>query len=234
MGVRADSRAGFSGEINMNPELWMSHRVADFFLMFSHVEVIVLIALIGLLWVNRALFFQTSCLSAFDLVVNVALKGTFKVPLALSLHKVGYAFPSGHMQLATVFYVWLALYLPFWWLRVVIACMLAGIGAALIHYGYHDLKDVLGGFSCGLLLIACFGYLLIHKAKYTPWIALVLASGLMVYNVCIYVLVPVHAWWGYGVLCSLIVIERITVMRGYSKSLWPMVTHKSVRTEERR
>lgn len=198
----------------------MPNLVADFFLLFSHFEMLVPILLIGFLWVNRALFFQTTCIAVFDLMVNVALKGTFKVPLSPLLHKIGYAFPSGHMQLVTVFYGWLALHIPYTLFRVAMLLIVFGVGAGLIHYDYHNVLDVSAGLLFGLLLIVCFQLLLSYFKQKASWILLMIATLCMGYNAWVYTGIPRHAIIAYAVLMVLLTIERIVSKNGSKFNSW--------------
>lgn len=187
----------------------MPNILADFFLTFSDLSVIFAILLIGFIFVSRPVFIKLACLSAFDIIVNVALKGTFKVPLAASLHKIGYAFPSGHMQLSTVFYVWLLMQRPLKSLHLLIAVILIGIAGGLIHYDYHNGYDVLGGFVCGLLLISLYRYILTLYPEKWPWIIGGMATVLMLYNFIVYQPIPTYAWTSYLTLWVFILIERV-------------------------
>ncbi|KTD31517.1 phosphatase PAP2 family protein [Legionella israelensis] len=182
--------------------------LADFFLTFSQLTAICFISLTGFLFINRKLFFQAASLGAFDIIVNVALKGTFKVPLPVEIGS-GYAFPSGHMQFATVFYLWLILSYSFWPFRVITAILLTGIGAGLIHYGYHNLYEVSGGLFFGILLIAFYRYLLKKFHAHTLRLLLMVACFLMLYNAFIYTLIPSHAWSAFYVLWGLLIVEQI-------------------------
>jgi len=182
----------------------MPNLLADFFLTFSDLSVILAIVLLGFVFVSRSIFIKLACLAAFDIVVNVALKGTFKVPLSPTLHKIGYAFPSGHMQLSTVFYVWLLMQRPLKSLHLLIAILLMGIAAGLIHYDYHNGYDVLGGFVGGLLLISLYRFTLLKFPEQWPWIIGGTASLLMLYNDWIYQPIPSYAWVSYLTLWGFI------------------------------
>jgi undecaprenyl-diphosphatase len=197
--------------------------LANFFLFFSHITLILPLMILGFLKVSRRIFFQASCLCALDLVVNVALKGTFKIPLSPTLHKIGYAFPSGHMQLSVVFYGWLASRFLFWPFRVIVMMVLLGIAFGLIHYDYHNVFDVVGGVFFGLALLCAFQYSLRHATIYTPWAWMIFASSLMLYNATQYAIIPVHAWHAYGALLGFIGLERCISRNGRHFSGWTLV-----------
>lgn len=179
--------------------------MADFFLAFTQMPVLLLIVLIGFLWFSRPVFYQIFCVSVCNIVVNVALKGTFKVPLAASLGKVGYAFPSGHMELATVFYIWLAVAFASTYLRGAIVFLLFGVGMSLMYHGYHDFKDVLAGVVVGLLWVGICRRMLAHR--FTEFLLISATVG-MIYNLLIYNHIPIHAWVAYLTLLPLLISAK--------------------------
>ncbi len=179
----------------------LPHGLANFFLFFSHFECVIPIILLGLVF-RPQVFFQTACLVLIDIVVNVALKGTFKVPLSPILNKIGYAFPSGHMQFATVFYGWLAFNFSWPWLRVIIFVLLFGIGCGLIHYDYHNFLDVTAGIIFGLLLIYLF------YVSQAIWFWLLFASFCMLYNAFVYTEIPMHAQIAYDLFVIITTMKR--------------------------
>lgn len=190
----------------------MTHLLADGFLLFSHLFFQITIVILGCLFINRTLFFQVIWLSAMSIILNVALKGSFQMPLSPALHKIGYAFPSGHMQQATVFYGWLALNASSRWLKGLISLLLVGIGAALIHYGYHDMNDVLAGVFVALVILYCAHSLPYDNkaeslSRALAWDSIaksiLIASLLMLYSASLYLFIPLHAWIAYLTLFGL-------------------------------
>ena len=118
--------------------------LAQFFLFFSNGFFIICLLILGYLLNKNLLFFQAACIALISIVVNIALKHTFQIPLSPALHKTGFAFPSGHMQLASVLYGWIALSTRSYALKILILGLLTGIGFGLVHCGYHSWFDVLG------------------------------------------------------------------------------------------
>lgn len=176
----------------------------------ANLPMIMLVFLVGFCCFRRKLFYQAACLALFSILVNVALKGLFKVPLSPVLGKIGYAFPSGHMQLATVFYSWLALHSASKFFRVLVFMILMSVGFSLVHYGYHDRADVLAGFLCGAGLILGCRIMLFSMPLIFPWFLVVGASLLMIAEGLIYPVIPRHAWYAYGVLLVLVFLGRIS------------------------
>ena len=80
----------------------------DFLYCFCQVEVVLPILILGYIWINKRVFMHGIFIVLFGMMLNSALKMTLQVPLPPALGIVeGYAFPSGHMQVAVVLYGWL-------------------------------------------------------------------------------------------------------------------------------
>ena len=126
-----------------------------FVLVFSHDTILIPLIVLGYIWLDRAIFYHATCLLLLSMLVNPALKVTFKVPLLPHLGG-GYAFPSGHMQSATVFYGWIAYKTPCWMVRTMILALLIGIGFGLVHLGFHRVEDIAAAVFVGIALIALY------------------------------------------------------------------------------
>lgn len=187
----------------------MIDHLARGFLLFSNTLIILPVLIIGLIWLNRETFYQATCLLLFSMLVNVALKNTFQIPLSPALHKVGYAFPSGHMQLVTVLYGWLALRMKNYGLCAAVAVLLIGIACSLIHFGYHNIYDVLAAVICAFFLIGLYSFALGKWPKQLPWLLLVLASLLQTYIFLLSGEIAAYVWMAYYALCGLIVAKSI-------------------------
>lgn len=96
-----------------------------------------------------------------NMPINAAFKCFFKFPLATHLGTNWYAFPSGHMQFATIFVVWLALEYRKKWLYYATPIILAIRGWALIAGSFHSLLDITAAIIAGLFVIMF--YKLIYK-----------------------------------------------------------------------
>ena len=192
--------------------------LAHVFLVFGNLAFIGPLLLIGFIWSDRRFFYELTCLLLFSITLNVALKGTFQIPLAKELGIPGYAFPSGHMQIATIFYACLILYgnarllkndrllLP---LNIMLVLLLFGIGWSLIHCGYHTVSDVAGAAIVALFLTIGYRFLLDHYPKYSAWVLLCLATLITLYTYTRYPELPQHAALAYYGLLGLIVGNKI-------------------------
>ncbi|SRR5579883_912026 len=189
----------------------MSDALFRFFLAFSHGTIIIPLIIIGYLWFDRRrVFFHGTCLLLLSMAFNWALKVTFQIPLSPELGKEGFAFPSGHMQTAFVFYGWLWRsfhnHLP---VKIGIPLVLIGIGIGLVHFGYHTYFDVFGGLFFGFLLLYTYSWLLMRLKETTFLITLFLFStSLMVYSGLVYKIKEL-TWIAYGVLVFLIFSQYV-------------------------
>ncbi len=161
--------------------------IADFFLYFNR-EIIVM-PLIGIgYWVYRPrLFSHVLFLILLSMIVNTFLKCLFQVPLKPHLNQQGwYAFPSGHMQLATVLYgrLWWE-FRKTKWAQLLLA-LLGGIAWAMIWKNYHDFIDVAAGVIVGIGLLLGYSVFVSWRPVYnhperTGFFLLPLTSLLIVF-----------------------------------------------------
>jgi membrane-associated phospholipid phosphatase len=149
-----------------------------FFLEFSHPTIIVPLLLLVYIRAGHEIFYDTACLLFISPIVNVALKITFQIPLTF---KEGFAFPSGHMQFATVLYGWLAFRSRNIIYQIIASALIGAIGASLVHFGYHNFFDIGGGIFFGWLLIIIYYSIKIKTPKILPWFMWLGSSALMIY-----------------------------------------------------
>lgn len=147
--------------------------LAKGFLLFSDAIIISPLLIIG--FATRGGFFikspskegvviwgNASFLVLFTMIFNVFLKSLFLIPLDPGLGIKGFAFPSGHMQVAFVLYGWLFLSYSHRILRGILIFILMGIGYGLIQQGYHNHADVFGAATFGVAVLYVF-----HKSATT-------------------------------------------------------------------
>lgn len=154
--------------------------LANFFLKFSHDGVIIPFMIMGYIWLNREVFSDGICLILVSIILNYALKVTFKIPLNPDLNLQGYAFPSGHMQSPLVFYGWLAYKFRKAIISLLVSFILFAIGWSLIHMGYHNIMDVIGAIIVGIIWILLYGFV-IAKSKNSSLLLIVIAAILAIY-----------------------------------------------------
>lgn len=183
--------------------------LTTFFLTFGHLDFIACLLLLGSFWVGKKHAYNLLYLIAFSLIFNVALKDTFQIPLSPSLGKAGFAFPSGHMQLATVFYAGLVYQLKNKFIHMIIApFILAGVGWSLIDAGFHNLADVCAGATVGYSLIYFYNLLLNYGENRVKNGGLLAVSLLLGYIYLQQGFIPDFAYWAY----FLILLDRCIVI----------------------
>lgn len=169
-------------------------------LSFSHLNSIILIIFLGLLFVDRKIFFNLTLLLIFSIIVNVALKVTFKVPLPEFLHKDWFAFPSGHMQASTVVYLWIAKQLQNRIVNAVVYLLLTLIGYALVHFGFHNVIDIVAGFLVAVVLIYSAQKLVNHDLQNILNGLLIISTILVLYSFFRFPKPLPHSWSVYLLL----------------------------------
>lgn len=110
---------------------------------------------IGYLTYNKPVFARALFLLLFTMTLTPFLKDIWQVPLNPALNKVGYAFPSGHMQATAVLWLWLAYELKKPLFTALAFLILGAVAFALTYLGYHTLIDIGGalGFACISLIL---------------------------------------------------------------------------------
>lgn len=103
------------------------------------------------------MFIRTLLLVSFTLVYNLGLKSIWQVPLLPPLE--GWAFPSGHMHAAVVFWGWLAIEFHRFWFTGIVLIILSIIAYSLLHYFYHWPIDILAAIIFGSLSLFLFSLL---------------------------------------------------------------------------
>ncbi|NBX85090.1 MAG: hypothetical protein EBQ95_05725 [Gammaproteobacteria bacterium] len=157
----------------------MPQFIAEFFLFFSNIPCIFAFFLIGILSDKRNIFYWGGLFCLISICINYVLKISFKVPLPAELHD-GYAFPSGHMQMLTVFYGWLANHrlLRMHWF---FPALVIGEAYGLVYFHYHTLLEAFAGFATGIFLLSMFNKIY-FKTPFMRYICLIfLLSACLIY-----------------------------------------------------
>lgn len=187
----------------------MTDNIANMLLFLTHEQFICPLIILGYIWINRDTFYHATCLMFVSMIFNSALKVTFQVPLSPLLGKEGFAFPSGHMQLATTFFGWLAFKSNMHAIRILIAILVIGIGLSLVHFQYHNYYDVLAAVFFALLLCIAY-YLAITKEKrMSSWIIISFSTILIAYTYFVLKQINNHIWVAYYALLGFIASEKI-------------------------
>jgi membrane-associated phospholipid phosphatase len=128
-----------------------------------------MVALTVAYWCVHKQFGRALCyLLAFNYLINSFLKHLvrnqrpFWDDLSLALvEERGYGIPSGHSQIATVFYGLLAIFIRRGWAWIGAAILIFLMALSRIYLGVHDIEDVLAGILLGLLTL--LGYWLWNR-----------------------------------------------------------------------
>lgn len=164
--------------------------------------------LCGWVTVHRRIFYQATCLLVMSILINFSLKCTFQVPLLSHLHKVGFAFPSGHMQSVIVLYGWLAAHFNYV-AKGMVTIIWIGTAWSLHYFGYHDYIDLIGGFCVGIgCLIFYHTASLYGKEKISGYLFLI-ACLLLIYVDMHHAFIPFYVWQAYWTLIGLLVFDKI-------------------------
>lgn len=119
---------------------------------------ITLILALGYIFWDQDKFALAILLYLLSVILNAYLKSIFRVPLNPEVFGdvKGWAFPSGHMQAAATacFYICFN-YKNFKVLYTSILSLLI-MGISIIHFGYHDIIEVLAGVTVAFLLVYTF------------------------------------------------------------------------------
>ncbi|MDF1646824.1 MAG: phosphatase PAP2 family protein [Legionellaceae bacterium] len=176
--------------------------LARFFLFFDNGPFILLLLATGLIFGNRTLFYQATCIMLISIILNVALKCTFQISIAPN---TDFVFPSGHMQLAAVLYGWIGLHIKNHTVQALIICLLAGIGFGLVHFEYHSWTDVFGAIFFAGIILSLYHVILRKQKQHLIWIYPSITTLAMIY-IAYQDIIPSHAWVAYSVLLSFIII----------------------------
>ena len=176
--------------------------IAKLGLFLGHMNTYAAVVLVGLFTRYRNIIARALCLLLFTIVYNVYLKSIWKVPLPEPL--VGWAFPSGHMHSAVVFWGWLAWEMRTRWAFIAATVIYILVGYALVYYGYHYPTDILGSLAFGCTSIVIYGLLnRIKIFKEQPYYLALLLTALALF-IAIVLLPPAgrkpHMWHALTIL----------------------------------
>lgn len=142
------------------------HPILDaFFLMItiSAEESFFIVLAAWFLWCyNKRLAYRVGFAFLTSTTFNPALKSVLAIERPIGLDSLesmrvetaeGYAFPSGHTQAATSFWLGLWLYVRKPWVSVFCGLMIALVALSRMYLGVHWLTDVLGGIFFGVLWV---------------------------------------------------------------------------------
>jgi hypothetical protein len=111
---------------------------------------------------DKPMFTRLAVLVGIVGLTNFFLKDLFqdpRPPIQYALDpRVGDSFglPSGHAQIATAMWFWLAVELRRGWAWALAIIVAAGVGFSRLYLGVHDIEDVTAGTLLGLATVAIY------------------------------------------------------------------------------
>ncbi len=114
------------------------------------------------IFINKRIALNVFYLLLFGITLNIYLKEIWQVPLNPGVNSNTYAFPSGHMNSATLVYLSLCLHLRRTWMYLFAIMMLSTAAISIEHFHYHTWPDLLGGFCIGGIIAISYWYISKH------------------------------------------------------------------------
>jgi membrane-associated phospholipid phosphatase len=154
-------------------------------------------------WVNpqKILFISLGFLLPFSTLLNCLLKSTFQIPRPdQSLHLIPtldpFGFPSGDVQIATVFWLSLFFSVALSRLRYFYILPIIAIAISRVYLGIHSVIDVTSGFQVGFLT------LFLWRKMFSPNTVFLTQKKATIYfwvtftsMVCLYSLASINIEW---------------------------------------
>ncbi len=164
---------------------------------------LIIVITIGYFTPKRPQFCRALFILLFSMILNAYLKSIWQVPLAEHLNKIGYAFPSGHMQTAAAFWGWLAWELQNPWFYMFAFLLLSSIAFALNQLGYHSHTDIKGGIIFAVLTLVIYGLICNYMKKKNQsliGVCLIILALPLLFLTQNAPYVPSHIWLAMGAL----------------------------------
>jgi undecaprenyl-diphosphatase len=129
-------------------------------------EVLSFAVVLGILFDYRKEDFErAACFVCFVMIFNTLLKNIFKVPLFPHLGH-GYAFPSGHMHVAAIFYGYFIYRTRSHAVQAILISLLGCVASSIVYKHFHDWYDIFGATVFTCLEIAGYHFL---RKRYGEW-----------------------------------------------------------------
>ncbi|MBS0236438.1 MAG: hypothetical protein JSS50_03760 [Proteobacteria bacterium] len=108
---------------------------------------------------SKRIALNTFYLLLLSMAINAYLKERWQIPLYPGTGESKYAFPSGHMQAATLVYLSFCLYIKRWWMWLLGTVMTVTAALAIQHAGYHNWLELWAGFCLAGINAITFWYI---------------------------------------------------------------------------
>jgi membrane-associated phospholipid phosphatase len=135
--------------------------LTQFFTLFPLVlkfAVILTVTLVGYYWINPIFFRNLALVTILSDCGNFFMKWIFKIPRPAIEHLVhvgdhSYSFPSGDVQVATTFWIGMALYFRNIYFTIFSGALVFLVACSRVYNGVHYPKDVVLGFLMGMVYL---------------------------------------------------------------------------------
>jgi undecaprenyl-diphosphatase len=176
------------------------------FLRFGHNDIIISIAVLGILFHRHKSYDKALCFLCFSMIVNQLLKSLFKIPLFPHLGK-GYAFPSGHMHSTMIFYGYILSKEKDLRMKIALAFILLMESFCLVYLNFHNWNDVLGAIGFALIELAVYQLLReVFSERFIAVLSIALSIVTMLsLRFILHIDIKAHVWMSFYVLCSTLV-----------------------------
>lgn len=149
----------------------LATQIFNAFTLLGYTEFFLVMLPLGYWLWDKAVFTRLAILIGIIGLTNSFLKDLFqdaRPPIGLALDgRVGDSFglPSGHAQVATAMWLWLAYEIKRPWAWVAAIVIAAGVCFSRLYLGVHDVEDIIGGVLLGLAIIVAYRVLLSDEFK---------------------------------------------------------------------
>ena len=137
--------------------------ISKFFLTFGRAEIILPLSILGYIFYDKNKWIRIIYIMLFATILVAYLKSIWQIPLEPWVKSDSWAFPSGHMFVACVFYIQISREMQKRWITNVVYIILLGVAYGLIQQRYHNISDVVGAVGFAILLLFLYSILINRK-----------------------------------------------------------------------
>jgi|GEM_PF-1140393 len=135
----------------------LSQELFGYGLFLSSWRFIAVIFIIGYVFIDRAVFALSVLLYCFSIILNTYLKDLFQIPLNPDVFTTpGWAFPSGHTQALANVLIYICWHYRNVWLWLASLICFTVSTCSIVHFGYHNWIDILGGLAVAAFVVSSF------------------------------------------------------------------------------
>ncbi|MCP3922183.1 MAG: phosphatase PAP2 family protein [Desulfobacterales bacterium] len=127
---------------------------------------------VGFWILDKKMFMQIGLLLILSALLNAWLKDLFQDPRPDPIYQLdpmvgdSWGFPSGHAQIATVLWMFIAWEIRQKWSWILCSVIFAGICFSRLYLGVHDVEDILGGIALGFVTLILLYFLKTDRFKW--------------------------------------------------------------------